>query len=157
MKGSWVIRVASINDMDRWMDFVKAVQNEFHYIDLFNDENYKTAILKNISRSTAIYIQKENSNEIIGAMTYSPNSNHIGWLAVSPNHRRKGIGSALAKYMFDKLPKNIPIKVRTFLETDIPGKTAQSFYKSLGFKPKEILEDINNKNAGNPFHLFIRD
>lgn len=157
MKQQWKVNIASEGDFERWLNFVKKVQHEFHGLDLYSDEKYKSAILKNINRGTAIYVEDNESSEIIGAMIYSPKSNHIGWIAVNTKHRRQGIGSALVNYMFKKLPKDVPIKVKTFLETDEPGQTAHCFYKSLGFQPKEILDDVNNENAGKPFYLFIKE
>ena len=156
MKKEWVIKLALVNDLERWMAFVKTVQNEFHGIDLINDKKFISHIIKNIKRSTAVYTEKPGSAEIIGAMTYSPNSLHIGWLAVGQAYRHRGIGTALVRHMLVKFPDDTVFQVKTFLESDIPGKTAHGFYQSLGFKPEEIVEDIENENAGHPFHLFIR-
>lgn len=153
---SWEVKVASVKDWERWMTFVRTVQEEFHGIYLSGDANYWAAIEKNMKRSTAIYVEDDTTHEILGAMTYSPHSFHVGWLAVGPGHRRKGIGTALVRYMFTVLPKNVPLSVKTFLETDRPGKVAHAFYKSLGFTPREILEDSNMENAGHPFHLFVK-
>ncbi len=152
----WNVTIAERNDFEKWMEFAKNFTSEFHGIDLSEDEGYISGILKNINRSTAIYIRDEETDDIVGTMIYSPNSMHIGWIAVRADFRRMGIGSVMVNYMFSKLPPNKSIKVKTFLETDTPGKTAHSFYKSLGFLPKEIIEDVNNENAGKPFHLFIK-
>ena len=98
---NWVIKIATLNDCKKWFSFAKGVMHDFYDIDLPNDENYKNAIIKNIKRETAIYI--EDNEKIVGGMIFSPNQNHIGWLAVDPKYIRKGIGTALVNYMFKKL------------------------------------------------------
>ncbi len=153
----WEIKVASRKDWDRWMGLAKMMQADFHGIDLYNDQNYRSHIDRNIQRSTAIYVEDKATHELLGAMTYSPRSLQIGWLGVAPSHRRKGIGTALVEYMFAALPKGVPLRVKTFLESDASGMVAHEFYRSLGFSPKEILEDVDNVNAGHPFQLFVRE
>ena len=155
MECNYSIQIATLSDFDKWMKFTKTVQYEFHGIDLVNTNSYREAILKNIKRSTAIYVAEEKDSSIIGGLIYSMNSNHIGWLAVNPQYRKKGIGTLLIKYVFKQFPKDTPIEVKTFLETDKSGLTAQSFYKSLGFIAERIVEDRNNENGGKPFHVFM--
>jgi ribosomal protein S18 acetylase RimI-like enzyme len=157
MNKRWNVRIAGSLDFGRWMLFVKTVQHDFHGIDLFNDDKYRSAVIDNIKKSTAIYIENELTDEIIGAMLYSTKSNRINWIAVSPSHRREGIGTSLIEYLLGKLPKNDRIEVKTFLETEAQGKASRGFYKSLGFMPKEIMNDINNENAGIPFQLFVKE
>lgn len=156
VKKEWQVKIASPNDLDRWMEFVQTVQSEFHGLDLVHDEEYQAAVDKNIHRSTAIYVENKDTSEIIGAMMYSPHSFHIGWLAVRPNYRRKGIGTALVQYMVAAMHKDVPIRVKVFLETDPPGKVAHAFYRSLGFTPKEIQEDLDHRNARRPFQVFVK-
>ena len=38
---SWEVKVASVKDRERWMAFVRTVQEEFHGIDLSGDANYR--------------------------------------------------------------------------------------------------------------------
>jgi ribosomal protein S18 acetylase RimI-like enzyme len=156
VENEWKVKIASSNDLERWMEFVQTVQSEFHGLDLVNDEEYQAAVNKNIRRSTAIYVENKDTSEIIGALMYSPHSFHIGWLAVRPNHRRKGIGTALVRYMFALMRKDVPIRVNVFLETDPPGKVAHAFYMSLGFSPKEIQDDLDHRNAGRPYQVFVK-
>lgn len=151
---NWQIHVAVDSDFERWISFLAKVQDEFHGLDLVNDPRHRAFIQKNIKRQSAIFVTDSHSKEIIGAMAYSANSRHISWLAVSPQHRRQGIGSAMVHYMFRQFEKDIPIKVKTFTQTDKPGPTAQAFYKSVGFTPGEIEADISGDNAGNPYHVF---
>ncbi|MBT3272393.1 MAG: GNAT family N-acetyltransferase, partial [Spirochaetales bacterium] len=98
----------------------------------------------------------DSDTDILGAMLYSPSSRHIGWLAVHPNHRRTGIGTALANYLIRELGVSEPILVKTFLESDEPGESAHRFYNSLGFEQECIVDDKDGRNAGHPFHLLIK-
>ena len=154
---TWEIKIAQESDFERWMKFLALVQDEFHGLDLVNDSKHRDFVLKNIKRETAIFIEDPESNEIIGAMAYSTNSNHISWLAVLPKKRRLGIGSSLVNFIYQQIGKSVPIKVKTFTETDIPGPTAQAFYRSVGFEPGEIEEDEAGDNAGKPYHVFWND
>jgi len=151
----WIVKVAELSDMNRWFSFAKNVTHDFYDIDLVNNEHYRNIIEKNIKRKTAIYI--EENNEIIGGMIYSPNQNHIGWLAVAPKYRRKGVGTALVKYMFKALSDRTQFKVKTFIEGDWQSEASHPFYKSLGFEPKEINYDDMENNANHPMMIFIKN
>ena len=155
MENKWVIKIAKINDIEKWFSFVKTVIHDFYDIDLINNEHFRSVIEKNIRRKTAIYI--ENETKIIGGMIYSPNSNHIGWLAVDPEYRRKGIGTALVNYMFDELSDRKEFKVKTFIDDDWQSSISHAFYKSLGFEPKEINYDNMENNANRPMRVFIKN
>ena len=155
MNKKWIVKVASINDMDRWFIFVKNVIHDFYDIDLVNDQHHRNIIEKNIRRKTAVYVEKEN--QIIGGMIYSPNQNHIGWLAVAPQYRRRGIGTALVKYMFAKLSDRKQFKVKTFVDGEWQSQASHPFYKSLGFEPTEICYDGMENNANKPMLIFLKD
>ena len=154
MENKWIVKIAELNDIDKWFNFVKTVIHDFYDIDLINNEHYRGVIEKNIKRRTAIYV--ENEKKIIGGMIYSPNSNHIGWLAVDPEYRRKGIGTALVKYMFNELADRKELKVKTFIEGDWQSNVSHPFYMSLGFEPKEINCDDMENNANRPMRVFIK-
>jgi ribosomal protein S18 acetylase RimI-like enzyme len=153
MKGKWIVKIAGMEDLNRWLTFVKKVTHDFYDIDLPNDENYKQAVIKNIKRETAIYVE---DNDIIGGMIYSSNQNHITWLAVDPDYRRRGIGSALVEYMFKKLPDRKEYKVKTFTENDWQSKTSHPFYKSLGFISTVTNYDDMVNNENHPTLVFVK-
>lgn len=153
---TWHVKTASIDDVERWFSFTKAVQADFYNMDLVNNENYCSGMRKNISRGTAIYVEERLSpnSPIIGAMTYSPNQNHIGWFAVHPDYRREGVGSSIMKYLLNELAGAKEIKVKTFLYDDKYGKAARSFYTNHGFIAKETL--MKEEEYPHPVQVFIK-
>ena len=154
-KFNWIIKVATINDCEKWFSFVKNVTHDFYDIDLANDKDYRNVIIKNIKRKTAVYVEK--NEKIIGGMIFSPNQNHIGWLAVDPKFRRRGIGTALVHYMLMELPDRKQFKVKTFMEGEWQSESSHPFYISLGFKPKEVNYDDMENNANHPTLLFVKE
>ncbi|WP_432662999.1 GNAT family N-acetyltransferase [Wukongibacter baidiensis] len=152
----WTVKEANVEHVERWFDFTKAVQADFYNMDLVNNESYCSAIRKNISRGTAIYVEDRSlpDSPIIGAMIYSPNQNHIGWFAVHPKYRRMGVGSSIMEYMLNKLVDAREIKVKTFLYDDNYGKAARSFYVKNGFIGKDILRD--EEEYPHPVQVFIK-
>jgi ribosomal protein S18 acetylase RimI-like enzyme len=154
MGRQWHVDVATDHDLERWLEFVESVQDEFHGLDLANDPSHRAAVAKNIGRGTAVFVRSPADDAIVGAMIYSPRSRHIGWLAVGRRYRRLGIGTALVRYALEQLGATDPVDVRTFLMSDPPGPTAHEFYRSLGFRPVGIEDDTDGRNAGKPFVLF---
>ena len=154
MENNWIVKIAEEKDLNRWYNLLDSVKHEFYDLDLANDENHRNFLRRNFDRKTAIYVEDEDT--IIGGMVYSPKSNQISWLGVNPNYRRKGIGTLLVRYMLEKLNDRIEFKVKTFIEEHWQSKASHSFYKSLGFEPKEICYDGMENNAGHPMLEFLK-
>ena len=153
MENNWIVKIANHNDLDRWFKFVTNVTHDFYDIDLVNNANFRNVIIKNINRKTAIYV--EHNGKIIGGMTYSPNSNHISWIAVDPRYRRRGIGSKLVKHMFKELSDRKELTVKTFIEGEWQSDVSHPFYRSLGFEStNEISYDDLENNANKPMLKF---
>ncbi|HYE10878.1 MAG TPA: GNAT family N-acetyltransferase [Patescibacteria group bacterium] len=142
-QGEWLVKKAILKDADRWFLFASLVKEDFCGLDLSKDENYRAGMIKNINRGTAIYIEDDlcEDHPIIGAMVFSPNQNNIGWLAVHPSYRRRGLASSLMIYMLHELNTAERIKVKTFRDDDEYGTAARGFYKSHGFIEGEVLLD----------------
>ena len=60
-------------------------------------------------------------------------------MAVNPNHRRKGIASAMIEKMISLFPDNLDISVTTFRENDIKGIAPRPLYKKYGFEEDELV------------------
>ena len=81
----------------------------------------------------------ESNNEIIGACMAGYDG-HRGWLysvAVSPEHRRSGIGTQLVKHAMQVLKELGCIKVNLQIRSTNTGVAA--FYESLGFAGEDRL------------------
>jgi len=116
-KHNLIVKHATLNDKGRWFNFVSTVQADFCGINLVDDEKFRSGMLKNMRRGTAIYIEDASidNTPIIGGLTFSSNQNHISWLAVNANYRRKGVASLLMNYALCQLFAADEIKVKTFL------------------------------------------
>jgi len=154
-QGKWLVKKALPEDTDRWFSLAASVKEDFLGLDLSNDEKYRSGMIKNMIRGTAIYIEDDLHKErlIIGGMTFSPNQNHISWLAVHPDYRNKGVASSLMYKMLEELAGANEIKVKTFRDDDKYGKAARSFYRKHGFVAGEILLDDSYPH---PVQVFIR-
>ncbi len=67
-------------------------------------------------------------------------------LAVSAEHRRQGIGSALLEKALDELDRSREISVSTFREDDEKGTAPRALYKKFGFKEAELIEEFGYPN-----------
>jgi len=91
----------------------------------------------------------EDKREIVGYIVSRPQKDKIEIvsLAVLPDRQRKGIGTALTKFLIERFQKE-EIK-EVFLYVRTKNKRAVSFYQELGFKTLETLENFyrNGDNA----------
>jgi ribosomal protein S18 acetylase RimI-like enzyme len=81
----------------------------------------------------------ESNNEIIGACMAGYDG-HRGWLyavAVSPEHRRSGIGTQIVKHAMQVLKELGCIKVN--LQIRSTNTEVAAFYESLGFAREDRL------------------
>ena len=63
----------------------------------------------------------------------------IGFLAVHPEARGRGVASALVRMMLDVLPADQDIFVTTYREDDPLGAAPRALYKRLGFEEAELV------------------
>ncbi len=147
-------------------------------IKYIEDENIKEKICRNIlnqlpewfgkkdgitqyakeSRHSYLWTDIENDEPVgfIVMRETSPYTVEISVMAVLKNYQRKGIGAELFKgfYEFAKNNNYEFIQVKTVRS----GKYASyditnSFYKKIGFKELECIEDLWDKN--NPCQIYI--
>jgi|LGOV01.1.fsa_nt_gb ribosomal protein S18 acetylase RimI-like enzyme len=152
----WIVKHATLEDLDRWFEFVETVQSDFCNLNLMNDEKFRSGMKKNIQRGTAIYIEDTSLelNPIIGALSYSLNQNHISWLAVNSEYRRRKTASTLMEYSYRKLSDTKEIRIKTFLYDDEYGIAARAFYKNHGFILREVL--MKEEGYPHPVQIFIK-
>ena len=158
-KNKWIVKKALPEDADRWFTFASAVKDDFCGLDLSKDRKYRSGMIKNMNRGTAIYVEDDSIENcpIIGAMSFSLKQNHISWLAVHPNYRKRGVASSLMDTALEELDHSEKIRVKTFRDDDKYGKPARSFYKKHGFKEGETLEDENYPHPVQVFTKIVND
>jgi len=132
-------------DIDSWMELVKSVRWNFPGLETDTAlEEHKKTVLKFISQKRAVCIKDENV--IYGVLLFSYKHNMICCLAVSPDHRKKGIGSKLLEYALNKLDRTRIITVSTFRENDAKGIAPRALYKKYGFIADELIEEFGYPN-----------
>jgi len=82
-------------------------------------------------------IEGETVGYVIGNMV-DGSEGHILAVAVAPEHRRRGVGTALLNAMIAALKDNGAKRVR--LELKLSNINARRFYSSLGFKEHRVIE-----------------
>lgn len=148
-----VIRNADSDDLhqimsivDKWpTHFVDAakpmIEGDFH--------NHKT-------------FMAEVDREAVGFLIYSCTSEEIEvlWMAVSPNHKRKGIGTTLLRRVLDTLTTQRRVYLKTSTtDSVIPGtqfsgpafEETTKFFQSLGF----VQDTVHRKYWGDQNHCAV--
>ncbi len=129
---------SEMGDIDSWIKTIEIVRYNFPGLETTeNMDGYRQTVIKNIKRKTALCVKY--ANEIVGAMIFSYNSQCLSCMAVHPNHRRKGIASAMIEKMISLFPDNLDISVTTFRENDIKGIAPRPLYKKYGFEEDELV------------------
>lgn len=134
------------NLIDSWIELAETVEHLFGPM-----PDLKTHIQRGTERGTALVVVKDRS--VTGAMLLSgPNKpQYIRWLAVHPDYRGQGVGSALVKSAMAHWPDG-DIAVVTFPESCREGQAARRLYQRNGFTwqgPTEPAPD------GSPRELFV--
>jgi GNAT superfamily N-acetyltransferase len=84
-------------------------------------------------------------NTILGYATFGGFLHEHGFLnviAVSPDHRRKGVTAALVHYLEEKCPTD-----KLFTATNRSNKTMQRFAEALGFVRSGQIENIEDNEV----------
>ena len=82
---------------------------------------------------------RQGSKGLLGVLVLSDQHNGIGFLAVHPEVRGRGVASALVRMMLDVLPADQDIFVTTYREDDPLGAAPRALYKRLGFEEAELV------------------
>lgn len=134
----YTLSFTEMQDIDSWMKMIDIVRDNFPGLETNEEiDDYRETVIKNIKRKTALSVKYDN--EIVGAMIFSYHSHCLSCMAVHPNHRRKGIASAMIEKMLSLFPNNVDILVTTFREDDIKGIAPRPLYKKYGFEEDELL------------------
>jgi len=136
---------AEVQDIDSWIKMIIDVRDNFPGLETEElMDNYRQTVIKNMKRKTALCVKYEN--EIVGVMLFSFSAKCLSCMAVHPNHRRKGIASAMIEKMLSLFPENVDISVTTFREDDIKGIAPRPLYKRYGFVEDELVTEFDYPN-----------
>ena len=127
------------SDIDPWMELVEQVSRNFPGLETKDKlEEHRKTVLRFMEKRQAICVKSQE--DITGVLLFSRNKNMIACLAVHPNHRRRGVASALLSAALDELDTSSDITVVTFREGDEKGTAPRALYKKFGFKESTLTE-----------------
>lgn len=137
------------DDINEWKELVRRVSPVFPGLETDEKLNDHTrTVLRFMDEKRALCVKI--NNRLAGVLLFSVKHNMICCLAVSPDHRRKGVASALLAAAIEHLDGSRDITVTTFREGDKNGDAPRALYKKFGFKEDKLVEEF-----GYPNQLFI--
>ena len=144
------IRLAQPGDLTGWMQLVEPMCHLFPGLETPESmEGYARDIAGAISRQEALCAVENGT--ICGVLAFSRAENELAFLAVSGQHRRRGIARQLTERMFRELDPTRPVRLITYREGASEGEAARALYQELGFCPGELVEV-----EGSPAQEFLR-
>lgn len=139
----------TLKDLDSWMKLVRKVS--WNFPGLETEEaltEHRQTVLEFIQKHQALCVKK--GDDIVGVLLFSIEHNMICFLAVDPDHRKKGIASALLKKAISQLDRTKDITVSTFREEDEKGAAPRALYRKFGFVESELTVEF-----GYPNQVFV--
>lgn len=112
MNQECAVGYASEADIDAWMDLVALVRDAFPGLSL---GEYRGNLRKAIAERRALCAK--DARGLLGVLVLSDQHKGIGFLAVHPEARGRGVASALVRMMLDVLPAD-----PGYLRDDVPGR-----------------------------------
>lgn len=128
-----LIRYAQKDDINEWLSLVNIVRDNFPGL---NDKQYRAGLEKSIENNEALTAWENGA--LVGVLAYSKSAVELEFLAVHPEHRRKGAARSLFEKMLEYTTGS-EISVVTYRNGDKMGESARKLYFSLGFKEGELL------------------
>ena len=139
----------TLADIDSWMKLVRRVRRSFPGLETEAAmDEHRNTVIRFMDQRRALCVK--DKGEVIGVLLFSLKHNMICCLAVSPEHRRQGLGDALLTEALSRLDRNRPIIVSTFREEDEKGIAPRALYAKHGFTAGELTEEF-----GYPNQVFV--
>lgn len=124
------IRPAAPADVSGWMELVEAVRKHFPGM---TAADHRKVVERCISNNAAICAHVEET--LAGGVAFSPSHGGIGFLAVRPEYRRRGLGSLLMCHALSRMPAGSTVFLHVY-----PGETsAPSLYRARGFREGKFI------------------
>lgn len=132
-------------DISSWFELVREVSHVFPGLETEAAlEEHINTVLEFMDEKRALCVKIDG--RVAGVLLFSAKHNMICCLAVSPEHRHKGIASALLTTALELLDKNTDVKVTTFRYGDEKGTAARALYKKFGFSEDKLVEEFGYLN-----------
>ncbi len=136
-------------DLDSWMALVRRVRQNFPGLETERAlGDHRQTVLKFMGRRQALCVK--DGGAVAGVLLFSRSRNMICCLAVSPEHRRRGIASALMEKALDELDRTRDITVSTFRAGDEKGTAPRALYAKYGFREGALTVEF-----GYPNQVFV--
>jgi GNAT superfamily N-acetyltransferase len=136
--------MAQTEDIPAWLNLAAEVEPLFG--PMVNEPSFLRALHKNIAQGTAFCVRDADGPpgvSLLGGLLFSPKPPvyTIGWLAVTQQYRRHGIGQRLVEYVLDLVTPPAELVVTTFGADNVAGEPARRFYERMGFHAAEAAPD----------------
>ena len=133
------------NDIESCMALVRRVKDTFPGLETEEAlDRHRLTTLKFVSENRALCVKERGC--VIGVLLFSVKHNMICFLAVDPDHRRKGAARALLGKAISLLDRSSDIIVDTFCDGDERAPAARSLYLKFGFEPDIYVENFGCRN-----------
>ena len=138
------VQVAQHEDIESWLHL--AAEVEYLFGTMVNEPSFMSALMRNIERRSAFCIRESDGPagaDLQAGLLFStkPPVYKIGWISVSKDHRRSGLGTALLEHVTHTVNMPAKIIVTTFGPDVVGGEAARAFYLDAGFHPAEMVEN----------------
>ena len=135
------IRFAKASDIDRFMDLVRLVKDDFPGLETEESlKEHRDTVLRFIENRSAICALEDGGTA--GVLLFSAEDGELCFLAVHPLFRRRHIAEKMFSLMISQMDVDKDIKITTFREGDPKGISARAFYKKLGFSEGELFVEF---------------
>lgn len=135
---NFITNMAHSTDIEEWMSLVDIVASNFPGL---NKEDYRKTLKTCIENQEAICTKLQG--QIVGILLFSVEHSTLAFMAVHPEFRKHGIGTAMIEYMVSLFPVGRAISVTTYRENDPQGMAARALYLKCGFEPSELVTEMD--------------
>ncbi len=143
------IELATKQDIDTWMDFVRKVKDSFPGLETEEAlDEHRNTVLEFMDKGCAICAKA--GNKIVGTLLFSKESGTLCFLAVDSEYRRQHIAEKMFSYMLTLMDCKKDITVTTYRADEHAGIPARRFYTKMGFTEGKLTEEF-----GSPVQEFV--
>lgn len=113
-------------------------------------------LIRTLRQRNCIGIVAEISDTVVGHMIYELHKNrlHVLNFAVHPDHRHRGVGSAMVNNLLGKLAPDR--RNRITLEVRETNLDAQLFWKAMGFRAEQVLRNFYEDTKEDAYLMTYR-